>query len=280
MSLPDNLIPSASRTYIVPAERQPEACGSASTWDALRLRGIIPSFGASSCQCRATFPDKSSADVLDYAVDFSAWLADTGDTIETVLVTYPDTTGLTYDLTDLWADAYQGETVVVMLASGRPGTKQRVVVTVETVEGRTKAVPIEIKITRATPATDPPATVQIPADATVNGGVWMVGNTPLKLPLYSNGGVIMTEDADHPPTAAVVNRTDPTSNIGVLMDPTWSATTPVLPPDTTANGGVIMAGATPLPDGLTSNGGVVMAVNPNNVPDGTRSNGGVLVAAS
>ncbi|NHN93459.1 phage fiber-tail adaptor protein [Acetobacter sicerae] len=176
MSLPDNLIPSASRTYVVPAERQPEACGSVSTWDALRLRGIIPEFGGASCQCRATFPPKSSADILDYAVDFSSWLADTGDAIEVVSVTYPDTTGLTYDLTDLWADVYQGEIVVIMLASGRPGTKQRVVVTVETVEGRTKAVPIEIKITRATPATDPPSNF-IPTNALSLNGTYLTDDT-------------------------------------------------------------------------------------------------------
>ncbi|WP_291365389.1 hypothetical protein [Acetobacter sp. UBA5411] len=176
MSLPDTLIPSAARTYVVPADASPDVCGGVSTWDALRIRGIIPMFSGSSCQCKARFPAKSSADILDYAVDFSAWLADTGDTIETVSVTFPDTTGLTYDLTDLWADVYQGETVVIMLASGRPGTKQRVVVTVETTEGRTKAVPIEIKITRATPATDPPNNL-IPTNALALNGIYLTDDT-------------------------------------------------------------------------------------------------------
>lgn len=181
MSLPDNLIPSASRTYVVPAERQPEACGSASTWDALRLRGIIPSFGGAACQCRADHFKKASADVLDYQVEFADWLGDGGDSIVSVSVSFPDNTGNAYDLVALWAKLADDTTAVLMLASGERRKKYSVVVTVVTEQGRTKTATIYVTITRDTPDTMPPSN-PAPANAvTMNGVQITIHNSPVTL---------------------------------------------------------------------------------------------------
>lgn len=220
MALPDGLIPDSGRIYTVPTDGSSSGtgdcgCGSSSPWWMRGLQPIIPSIATRSAIQLAA---KSSADLIDYTLDFSAWFSDTSDTLYgTPLVTFPDASGSDYDLTDTFVEARDGTQVVFRLASGIPRTRQRVRVSIETQQGRTKVVDCAIRITNASDATLPPAAVQIPADATLNGRVYMVGATAPTLPLFSNGGVLMTEDADNPPAGSIANRTDPTSNIGVRM---------------------------------------------------------------
>lgn len=181
MILPDNLIPSPGRTYTVPADTAPDTCGSVSTWDALRIRGIIPSSSGSSCQCEADHFEKSSADVLDYAVEFADWPGDGGDSIVSVSVSFPDSTGNAYDLVALWAKLADDTTAVFMLASGERRKKYSVVVTVVTEQGRTKTATIYVTITRDTPDTLPPTEPAL-VNAVTQGGVQVtIHNSPVTL---------------------------------------------------------------------------------------------------
>lgn len=160
--LPNGLIPTTLRVYAVVSTAAAEK-DSASVSLCVR-RGVRTSTGFVP-QMAA----KSSAGVLDYVIDFTSLLTDTGDSIKNQGVTAVVRTsgGRTADLTVMWADTYDGNQAVVMLASGPPGTYQIVNVQVETVQGRTYVQQIIIPVSRVTDAVAPPS---VALDAiTVNG---------------------------------------------------------------------------------------------------------------
>lgn len=173
MSLPDNLIPVPGRTYTVPADQSPTATQDCGGWAAFRLSGFVTS---QSCSCQSQPFIKSSADCLDYAIDFTDWLGNTGDAINTVSVSFPDAQGLSYDLTALWDQIYSDTVVVVMLASGPPRTRQSVVVEITTEQGRTKAATFVVRISNATVATDPPDNL-IPTNALSLNGIYLTDDS-------------------------------------------------------------------------------------------------------
>lgn len=220
MTLPDGLIPVKSRTFPVPVDAVPSVDGTRPIWQ------LPDGTGDCCCSCGSDvdsstiiLPPKSSADCPYFALDFSEWLGEGGDyLIGNPTVSFPDNTDSEYNLVAIFAKLYGTTEVVVMLASGQPRQmQQRILVQVGTEQGLTKTVTCSIRITNASPATLPPSTAQIPSDATLNGNVYMVGATAPQYPLFSNGGVLMTRDADNPPAGSIANRTDPTSPYGVLM---------------------------------------------------------------
>lgn len=99
---------------------------------------------------------KSSADVLDYALDPTAWLAGTGDfLLSPISVTVPSSTGLETDLSCLWATNLAGMAVIFM-AGGAPGSAQAVNVALQTQQGRRITVSVSIAISSVTNAVPPP----------------------------------------------------------------------------------------------------------------------------
>ncbi|WP_456304221.1 phage fiber-tail adaptor protein [Acetobacter oeni] len=101
-------------------------------------------------------PPKSSAALLDYSVDFTGWLTDTGDMIESggVSATVRTAAGFSYDLAVIWAEPFSGTQAVVMLASGPAGTFQIVNVQVITQQGRTCTQEIIVPIIQETEIVD------------------------------------------------------------------------------------------------------------------------------
>ncbi|WP_268898562.1 collagen-like protein [Gluconobacter cadivus] len=137
---------------------------------------------------------KSSADCLDYVLDFSTLLAGTGDTLtairSAVVTTAP---GGQYDLKVMWS-AVAGTLVVAFLASGQPNTAQKVLFEITTQQGRVYSVMAVLQITALTVATAPPS--DFPADTLTNGKVLIAGIEALPSGYSSNGRVVMaTEDA-------------------------------------------------------------------------------------
>ena len=81
------------------------------------------------------WPVKSSPDLLDYGVDFSAFLTGSGDTIESHTISVQTATGSTYDLTLVW-DTHDDTCVLLMLGSGPPSTQQCIRIQIVTAQGR------------------------------------------------------------------------------------------------------------------------------------------------
>lgn len=149
-TLPDGLIPSPLRCYALPGPI-PEP-----------VRNRLPGTSFADAFRTAVWPEKSSADILDFSVDFTAWFGSTDDVISgnpSVSITLGDGAALPgsgYDLASVWTGA--SETIaVVMLASGQPGTAYRVTVAIHTDQGRTKTVTLLLRVNTDTPATAPPA---------------------------------------------------------------------------------------------------------------------------
>lgn len=112
---------------------------------------------------------KASADCLDYTLDFSSLLAGTGDTlasIQSAVVTTDQ--GSTYDLKIMWSGV-AGLLAVAFLASGRPGSQQKILFEIITTQGRVCSVLAVLQISTLTPATAPP--VEFPSDTLTNGTV-------------------------------------------------------------------------------------------------------------
>lgn len=139
---------------------------------------------------------KASADCLDYTLDFSAILQGTGDTLKAIQsATVTTATGTAYDLTVMWSAA-AGTLVVAFLASGEPGTVQKLLFEIETVQGRVYSVLTLVQITNITDATEPPS--NFPPDVLTNGKVLIAGVEALPSGYSSNGRVVMATEADAP----------------------------------------------------------------------------------
>ncbi|NHO33939.1 phage fiber-tail adaptor protein [Acetobacter fallax] len=152
-ALPNSLIPSPLRIYTVPGipPAQSGCCSPIPT----AQRGVTTTTGFIP-----ELPAKSSAAILDYSVDFTNWLVDTGDTITSggVSAAVKTAGGFSYDLAVVWAEPYNGTQAVVMLTSGPAGTFQIVNVQAETEQGRTCTQQIIVPISRTTETVDPAPT--------------------------------------------------------------------------------------------------------------------------
>ncbi|MBV1835670.1 hypothetical protein [Acetobacter estunensis] len=198
MSLPDGLSPWPGRMVTIDpleASRRPPRIGERGLW----IGPLIDHEPDGP-----VWPEKSSAAQLDYTLNLRLWLLGTGDQLKSAVASFPDAQGYSYDLTSLWAKVYQGTQVVLMLASGSPGYRQRVLVTVTTLQGRTESFVVWIRIGDAGAATDPP-TNAIPSDWTLNNGVFQVGATSLPYGTGSNGGIAYTTNPDNPPAGSKSN---------------------------------------------------------------------------
>mgnify|MGYP004706699061 CR=1 FL=1 len=149
--------------------------------------------GCNGVVSQVTFCPKSSADCLDYSLDFSALLAGTGDTLVAIRSAKVITASGDYALTVMWS-AVAGTMVVAFLASGQPDTTQKILFEITTQQGRVYSVMAVLQITDLTAATAPPS--DFPADTLTNGNVLIAGVEALPSGYSSNGQVVMaTEDA-------------------------------------------------------------------------------------
>jgi hypothetical protein len=82
------------------------------------------------------WPTKASADNLDYAVDLTDWLTDTGDTIAQLTVTATACDGTSGPIT-VTNPTFAGSLVTLWLSGGVAGATYRVVFVVTTTGGRT-----------------------------------------------------------------------------------------------------------------------------------------------
>lgn len=119
---------------------------------------------------------KSSADVLDYALDISAVLAGTTDTVTGAALLAPAGTS-THTLVAVWSQR-SGAQIVLMLASGPPRTIVRFALEITTAQQRRFVQPLQITITGASVATDPPASGTV---LTVNGQTVTIGGTAVAI---------------------------------------------------------------------------------------------------
>ena len=138
---------------------------------------------------------KSSADCLDYTLDFSAILAGTDDTPATIKSTTLTATGDAYELKAMWSTV-SGTMVVVFLASGQPDTTQKILFEITTQQGRVYSVMAVLQITALTGATAPPS--DFTADTLTNGKVLIADTETLPSGYSSNGRVVMATEAAAP----------------------------------------------------------------------------------
>lgn len=171
MTLPFSLRAAASRTYSVP----------------------VPAAGT-VCAPLLLAP-KSSADVLDYTLNFSIFLSGTNDTLTAVEVSSDSNQSGACSVTAVRTEI-NGATVTLLLASGQPYSVTVTNVKVTTAQGRVFVVSLQVQITGVTPATLPllPSSTDFPADVTANGGVLTAGTAALPPGFESNGGAIVRVD--------------------------------------------------------------------------------------
>lgn len=180
-----SIVPSAARTYPVPTASVLPA-GFQPLWIQLA--------------------PKSSADVMDYTLDFTQWIGLTGDTVSNVTVNVPTSTQ-TYPVVAI-ATQVNGPLATFLLASGMPNTQTAFTVEITTAQGRVYSQAVQIVVTGTTPATPAPnagSGIVLPDDVTVNGGVLQAGATPLPAGTSSNGGIVMLATGATPPVGYVSN---------------------------------------------------------------------------
>lgn len=165
------LTPQTSRTYTIPAST---------------------SASAFTPQGNISVAAKSSADILDYTFDLTAWIGNTGDTILTPVTIFPPQIPDPYSVSAVWAEV-NGNLVTLLLASGQPGMMAGLGILINTQQGRSIVIPISIIITNTSPPTLPPAAGQFPA------GVIAVANTAgvlqptLPAGFSTNGGIVVMQ---------------------------------------------------------------------------------------
>ncbi|GBR45089.1 collagen-like triple helix repeat-containing protein [Gluconobacter roseus] len=159
------------------------------------LRTIVLQ-GCNGTVSQVTFCPKSSAECLDYTLDFSALLSGTGDTLTAIRsATVMTAASEDYALTIVWS-AVAGTQLVTFLASGQPNTTQKILIEVETAQGRVYSVMAVLQITTLTPATALPS--DVPVDTLTNGKVLIAGVEALPTGYSSNGQVVMVTEDEAP----------------------------------------------------------------------------------
>ncbi|WP_149026373.1 hypothetical protein [Acetobacter aceti] len=102
-------------------------------------------------------PAKSSADIIDYTLDLSTWLASTNDTIVTVTPIIQTLLGISYDLAAIMGGVVDNYQAVIIFAAGPPNYLVAVSYKIVTARGLVRVVPFIVPINDITSATDPPA---------------------------------------------------------------------------------------------------------------------------
>lgn len=140
---------------------------------------VLPSGDGRSCACSSFLPSKASADILDYYVDFSPWLASTNDTLESV--TDASVTTLQGDTSDLDIESYaliNGSQVQLFLGYGHAGVTESVDILVQTTQGRTLLASVSLYIDACSPSANQTGASIITSDGiglSVNGAAIAVG---------------------------------------------------------------------------------------------------------
>lgn len=112
-----------------------------------------PMRGVRASQPSLMWPEKSSADVLDYVLDLSAWLTDCNDSLLSASVAVTPTGGST-DLASLTPVIVAGQ-LLIFFAGGVPGVFYKVAISIATVAGRKATFVALIFIDFDSPATAP-----------------------------------------------------------------------------------------------------------------------------
>lgn len=168
-ALSTTFVPDPSRMISVPApDSIGNQCGDLPTVP-LWGRGLLPTVPViRDRQLDQTIPTfrKSSDDILDYTVDFTQWLASTGDTITAFTATVSAQGSTEYPLTLTSAGIYMSKCISMFLASGFPNTQSTVAVTATTSQGRTHRFTFAVDVTADGVPTAPPAAPTAPAEHT------------------------------------------------------------------------------------------------------------------
>lgn len=168
-ALSTTFVPDPSRVISVPV---PDSVGSqcqnlptVPLWG----RGLLPTAPVlQDRQDNPTIPTfrKSSDDILDYTVDFTQWLAATGDSIADFSATVSAQGSTEYPLTLTAAGIYRSKSVSMFLASGFPNTQSSISVVAVTEQGRTHRFTFAIDVTADGVPTAPPAAPTTPTTPT------------------------------------------------------------------------------------------------------------------
>lgn len=165
-------------------------------WTASAARTVVLSApssvafrGLSVAQVALVWPGKASADCLDCSLDVAAWLAETGDALAGLEVTFPAPVVAT-DLQVLWCTILSGQPVI-FLGGGQPGTSVPVQILLITVAGRRHLEQVQMPINSDGQATVPMAVPQL---VLLAGGMTPIPPNAIALP----NGRILTNDAGMP----------------------------------------------------------------------------------
>ena len=127
---------------------------------------ILPSGDGRSCACSSFLPSKASADILDYYIDFTPWLASTQDTLTSI--TAASVTTLQNDEYDLDIESQSlinASQVQLFLGYGHSGATESIDLLVQTAQGRSLLASVSIYIDACSPSA-PDTSAEI---ITVNG---------------------------------------------------------------------------------------------------------------
>ena len=114
---------------------------------------VLPSGDGCSCACSNFLPCKASADILDYYLDFTPWLASTQDSLTSI--TTASVTTLQNDEYDLDIESYDlinSSQVQLILGYGHAGSTEGISLLVQTAQGRSLLVSASIYIDACSPS--------------------------------------------------------------------------------------------------------------------------------
>jgi len=132
-----------------------------------------------------TWPEKSASDILDFVVDPTNWLLEINDRLKSATAAFPAPV-LETDFVVLGTSIINGM-IVLYVAGGAPLTSVPIVVTMQTVGGRTQAVLVNLLVNGSTG----PAVVTLPA---LLPGGYAVAPNAMILP----DGKIATDNSGRP----------------------------------------------------------------------------------
>ncbi len=142
------------------------------------------------------FPAKASADLLDFTLGLSAWLADSGDALSTESLSITPT-GNETDVGVVWS-TIAGQGVTMALSGGTAGTIYTVAISIVSLAGRRETFVVLLPISTATASQAPLPPIDPPVVGTgPNGEIcFCFANLPTQDPgilgaAYTNGDVVM-----------------------------------------------------------------------------------------
>lgn len=114
---------------------------------------VLPSGDGRSCACSSFLPSKASADILDYYIDFTPWIASTQDALSSIVSA--SVTTIQNDVYDLDIESQtllDSSQVQIILGYGHSGATESLDILVITGQGRTLLVSMSIYIDACSPS--------------------------------------------------------------------------------------------------------------------------------